>query len=589
MKVDNPESSSGRVATKPVVPLREIAPDDVRAQLHRILASPELHNSPRLQAFLQFVVEESLAGRAKRIKAFSIGHAVFSSNEDFDPQTNSIVRVEAGRLRRRLADYYQTQGRGDAVIIEIPKGAYEPKFSWNNMCLPGSEASSADSKQFRGSSRRISLTAGLTLLILLVIVGGFFLKNYQPQTPERNPGFTSDPFVAVLPMSAVSDDPLEERLAAGLVEAIITKLSKLSGLSVMAHASIVEVENRSMSIDLINSEFGATHILRGSLEREGNKTRANVQLIDASTAATVWADQLEGSVEKLLDLQDRIAEQVAKALSIHIGPVERDRFLHRHSSDPEALLLFRQALVLVMPPNDMTRVLAARQFFRRVIEIDPTFAGGYAGESFTHSLAVVFLKTTNRMKSLQKAITSATKAIDIDPNFGMGYATLAFAYALSGKMGGSLANARQAITAQPGDAFCHWMLGVNLILAGEPEKAIGPLERTIQLDPVEPRTPYLNVLGIAHYAAGDYETAASILERNLRRGGPTGPHIEVFLAASYAELGWEQKAQEVVNQMLLSHPDFPVERWLTQFLGSGERLSSTMVNLERLGIPPHVQ
>jgi adenylate cyclase len=235
----------------------------------------------------------------------------------------------------------------------------------------------------------------------------------------------------------------------------------------------------------------------------------------------------------------------------------------------------------------MTRVLAARQLFRRVIEIDPTFAGGYAGVSFTHSFEVLFLKTTNRMKSLQKAITFATKAIDIDPNLGMGFATLAFANALSGKMGEGLANARQAIAVQPGDAFCHWMLGVNLILAGEPDKAIGPLEKALQLDPVEPRTPYLNVLGIAHYAVGEYETAASILERNLRRGGPPGPHMEVFLAASYAELGWEQKAQEVVNQMLLSHPDFPVERWLTQFLASGERLTSTMVNLHRLGIPPN--
>jgi TolB-like protein/Tfp pilus assembly protein PilF len=587
MKMGGPDSSSSRDSPKRVVPPREIAPDDVRAQLQRILASPEFDNSPRLQAFLQFVVEESLAGRAKRIKAFSIGHAVFSSNEDFDPQTNSIVRVEAGRLRRRLAEYYQTQGGDDAVIIGIPKGAYEPKFSWNSMCLPGPEASSADSRLFRGSSRRISLTAGLTLLILLVIVGGFFVKNYRPQSTEWNPGFTSGPFVAVLPMSAVSDDPLEKRLAVGLVEAIITKLSKLSGLSVMAHASIVQVDSSSMSIDMMTSEYGATHVLRGSLEREGGKLRTNVQLIDASTAATIWADQLEGSVEKLLDLQDEIAEQVAEALSIRVDPTERDRFLYRHSNDAEALLLFRQALVLVMPPNDVTRVLAARQLFRRVIQIDPTYAGGYAGESFTHSFDVAFLRTTNRVKSLREAIASATKATDVDPNFGMGYATLAFAYALSGKVGESLANAEQAIVAQPGDAFCHWMLGVSLILAGEPDKATGPLERAIQLDPVKPRTPYLNVLGIAHYAAGDYETAVSILERNIRRGGPTGPHMDVFLIASFAQLRWEQKAQEAANKILLSHPNFPVERWLTQFLGTGERLSSTMANLDRLGIPLH--
>ncbi len=556
---------------------QDLPPESVRTQLERVLESPNFERADRARAFLRFIVDEALKGRADRLKAFTIAREVFERDESFDPQTDTIVRVEAGALRRRLEHYYLTGGRDDPIVIDVPKGGYEPNFSWN-----------VTHPQESGTSiRRTTVVVGITLLILLGIVGGLFLKTNQPPTPGRSVVLTSAPFVAVLPLSPLSNDPLEERLAAGLGEAIITKLSKLSGLSVMAHASIVELKSRSMNIASISSEFGATHVLRGSLEKGQNKVRANIQLIDTSTTTTVWADQLEGTVDKLLDLEDAIAGQVATELLIHINPDERTRLLHRYTLDPEALLLFRQALVLIMPPNDMTRVLTARRLFRRVIQLDPAFAGGYAGESFTHSISVIFLKATEPTKSLRKAIALATKAIETDPIFGMGYATLAFAYALSGKPEQSLTNARRAVAVQPGDAFGQWLLGVNLILAGKPDEAIAPLTRAQRLDPVEPRTPYQNVLGIAYYATGEYVTAVELFEQNLKRGGPAGPHMDVFRAAAYVELGREKKAQQLIDQTLRSHPGFPVEKWLEQFLASGDSFRTTTDNLHRLGLPPN--
>ncbi len=561
-----------------------LQPELIQTELERVLASPDFERADRARAFLRFIVDEALEGRADRLKAFTIAR-----DESFDPQTDTIVRVEAGALRRRLEHYYLTSGRDDPIMIDVPKGRYEPKFSWNRGRPPELKTSIPESNRARvsDSTRKTTLAVGITLLMLLVITGGLFLKTHQPMSPELNPGMTSTPFIAVLPLSPISDDPLAGRLAAGIVEAIITKLSKLSGLSVMAHASMLKLESRSMSIGSIRNEFGATHVLRGSLEREGNKVRANIQLIDTSTVATVWADQLEDTVDKLFDLEDAVARQVTTELLIQINPDERTRFLHRHTSDPEALLFFRQALVLIMPPNDMTRVLTARRLFRRASELDPKFAGGYAGESFTHSISVIFLKAAEPAKSLEKAIALATTAIETDPDFGMGYATLAFAYALSGRPGEGLVNARRAVAVQPGDAFGQWLFGVNLILTGKPDEAIAPLTLALRLDPVEPRTPYQNVLGIAHYATGEYATAAQILEQNLKRGGPAGPHMEVFRAAAYVELGQERKAQELVDQMLLSHPGFPVEKWLTQLLGSGDNFRRTMDSLSRLGLPPN--
>jgi tetratricopeptide (TPR) repeat protein len=200
---------------------------------------------------------------------------------------------------------------------------------------------------------------------------------------------------------------------------------------------------------------------------------------------------------------------------------------------------------------------------------------------------VIFLKATEPLKSLEEATALARKAIETDPDFGMGHATLALAYVLSGKREEGLTIARRAIAVQPGDAFGQWLLGVNLVLAGKPDEAIAPLTKALRLDPVEPRTPYRNVLGIAHYAVAEYATTAEILEQNLKRGGPPGPHMDIFRAAAYVELGQVQKAQEVIDHVLLSQPRFPVEKWLTQFLGSGDSFRTTMDNLHRLGLPPN--
>jgi len=109
-----------------------IQPDAIRGQLKRLIDSAELEHSQRLQDFLRYIVEESLAGRSSRIKGITIAQAVYAADKSFDPESNSIVRVEAGRLRRRLKEYYQSTGRQDPILIEIPKGSYAPTFTANH-------------------------------------------------------------------------------------------------------------------------------------------------------------------------------------------------------------------------------------------------------------------------------------------------------------------------------------------------------------------------------------------------------------------------------------------------------------------------
>ena len=248
----------------------EIKPEAISAQLQRVLASTQLAGSPRLRDFLQFVVDESLAGRSERIKGTAIGEAVFSGDDNFDPQTSAIVRVEAGRLRRRLAEYYMTDGRGDSIVINIPKGTYVPDFRPREVAsaMPGSSSSTVNTTTSDKAMRRPVLAGTAILVFVILFVASLYMTADGPGSPIATEA--TAPFIAVLPFNRTSDSAVEERLAAGLVEAIITKLSNLSGLSVMAHASVLGLESSPLNTTSLNRDFGITHILRGTLRSESD-------------------------------------------------------------------------------------------------------------------------------------------------------------------------------------------------------------------------------------------------------------------------------------------------------------------------------
>jgi len=567
---------------------------EVRAAVERILESAEFARAKRVGEFLRFAAEEVLAGRGDRLKAFSIAREVYGRDESFDPRSDTIVRVEAGRLRQRLAAYYESEGRHDPVRIEIPKGGYNPTFRWTEEVTdhPGVSGPLPVPEATPGALRNPRYVIGGLVLAIVAIVAGWALLERSEQAALTSPGTVregqsraSAVLLAVLPLETRSNDPLEDRLAAGLVEAIVTDLTKLSGLSVMAHASLLDLEPGADNLIAIARRFGATHALRGSLERSGDLIRVNVQLIDIATNATIWGDRLDGEISEPLALQDTLADRVVTHLAVDVSPDERALMELRHTDSPEALALYRQAFILIMPPNDNERIITARHMFQRVVEIDPRFAGGYAGEGFSYAVTVLFSKTDGSHPDLEKAIDLALKAIEVDSQFGMGYVSLALAYALSGRTDEALHNAGKAVTLQPGDAFTQFAYGLCLILSGKPAEAVPPLSEAIRLDPAEPRTPYRNVLGIAYYATGEYEKAAELFDENQRIRGPAGPHMATFRAATSAALGKGDEARSIIQELVLRHPEYPVEHWLAKWLRNEDDLSATIGRLYRHGLP----
>jgi adenylate cyclase len=411
--------------------------------LEALLLEPEFARAPRLSALLRFIVEQTLTGKGERLKAFTIAQAVFGRDETFDPTTDTIVRVEAGRLRRVLERYYLTRGVNNPIRITVPKGGYRVVF--------------AD----------------------------------IPEQPERTRKTTSGhPFVAVLPLETFGTDEKEMRLALGLVEAIITDLTQLPDVSVMAHASVLgfEVEPGKLC------ELGVTHVLRGSLALEDSVVRVTQHLIELDTQTTIWSMRRERPIDKLLALERGFARQIAEGLAVEISQQGSGPGIG--ATDPLVLARFREGMLSMTPPSEYDRVVAAREIFSRLIESDPGFPGGHTGLAFTLAAGTSAGLLKDPECNLQTAFESVQRALEIDDRYGFAHGTLAVIHALRGVIAPAHAEAELALQLQPGDAATLFAAGWAYQLAMRADLGLGPMEEALRLDPIEPRTPYLSSTSI---------------------------------------------------------------------------------------------
>ena len=543
----------------------------IKAELDRILASKLFINAKRLRSMLSYVVGESLQGRGDRIKAFSIAQEVFGRNADFDQQRDPIVRVEASRLRKCLSEYYETDGSASRVRIDIPKGGYAPTFSY---------------KPSRTEQLRRGPLKKLTYVILAIVALGvvFWLGDEWGGQSTEPPLQRESVFLVVLPLGHNAESIEASSVANSFVDSTITLLARLPDVSVMAHASMLEAERTDLTIRELKEAYKVTHVLRGSIEIHGDDLRILTQLIDTSNSETVWSERLEGSVEDIWTIQDELARRVISALEIEAASTGSPILAGRYTENLEALTLYRQGLLLILPPNEKARVNAAKQLFTRVRELDPEFAGGYAGASWTHSLPVLFQTTQSRKNDLDAAVTYAEEAIARDDSFGASHVVLGFAQSLQGSRTPALENVRLAAAIQPGDAFVQFLTGVTFVLSGLPEESFAPINEAIRLNPVEKRTPYINVYGIARFANQEYELALAAFDRNDSRDGPQGPHMLVFRALSLTALGREKEAEAIAGVLREQFPSYPYQGWLQTWLGQSKHLDQVLQYLTDLGL-----
>ena len=230
----------------------------IREELVRILNSGPFHQAQRRQRFLEYIVNEALAGRGERLKGYTVAQAVFDRSETFDSNIDPIVRLEAGRLRDRLREYYEGDGRDDPIRIELPKGTYTPHIEFRQAATldPAPPDRAAPIKQL--------MLAAAVLLIIAAGLWGLQHWNSGPSLPDK-------PSVAVLPFDNIGTDPKWDRLAYGMTEDIITDLSHSKDLVVIARNSTELYKAKPIDIRQIGRDLNVKYVVEGSIQSMGDQ------------------------------------------------------------------------------------------------------------------------------------------------------------------------------------------------------------------------------------------------------------------------------------------------------------------------------
>jgi TolB-like protein len=357
------------------------------------------------------------------------------------------------------------------------------------------------------------------------------------------------PSIAVLPFENMSGDPEQEYFADGMVEEIITALSRMHWLFVIARNSSFAYKGRTVDVKQVGRELGVRYVLEGSVRRAGNRVRITGQLIDTSTGAHLWADRFDGGLDDIFDLQDRVTASVVGAIGPKLEEAEIARAQRKPTENLDAYDYFMRGMAGVY---QWTReaTTAALSDFGRAIELDPNFASAYGLAAYCYTQRKIGGWFTDREKEVGETARLARKAVLLgrDDALALCTAGVALAYTV-GDIDDGAAFIDRALVLNPNLAWAWLYGGWAKIYLGEPEAAIERGARAMRLSPRDPQLFMMHtVTAAAHYFAGRYPEAASWAEEALREN-PDNLGALRYLAASCAMIGRQEQAQKAMARL----------------------------------------
>jgi TolB-like protein/tetratricopeptide (TPR) repeat protein len=356
------------------------------------------------------------------------------------------------------------------------------------------------------------------------------------------------PSIAVLPFQNMSGDPEQEYFADGMVEEIITALSRIRWLFVIARNSSFTYKGRSVDVKQVGRELGVRYVLEGSVRKAGSRVRITAQLIDALSGTHLWADRFDGSLRDVFDLQDEVASSVAGVIEPALRAAEIRRSSDRPTNDLTAYDLYLRALSH-WGTYDEQRVLQALDLLGQAVERDPRYGPALAVAAHCHLLLAVSGSTENPETERRTSVDLARRALLIGPDDPDVLAPAAFVLGCFGEdIDVALGLIDHCCSLNPSCARGWYSSGVLRIFAGQPGLALEHFERLLRLSPRDRLTDYLTGIGEALFFSRRFDEAAAKLLASLERA-PRFPVTYRVLAACYAHMGKLDEAREIVERL----------------------------------------
>lgn len=497
---------------KEQVKVRKMLPSaaDIRTEIKRILTSPDFEASQRSKDFLRFVVEETLCGRSRTLKGYTIATQVFGRGKDFEPILDPIVRIEAGKLRRALERYYLMSGKHDPVRIEIPKGTNVPRFH---------EQAGIEADEPPESNR---------------ILEASFKDSW--------------PSVLVRPFQNLTEDPDKSFFGVGLASDLATEISRFQEVEILFSSQ--EVQKRGVT------DSAARYVIEGSFREDNQGIKLNVNLIDRIKNKYIWSDTHRSLYEAagMTEFQEKCAQAIAAKVTGERGVIARA--LSSESKDKlptklttyEAILRYYEFDQLHTPES----FVRAKESLEHAVHIEPecgqvwSMLGRLYGNIYS-------LEHPGFETALENALEYTRKGIQLNPENQRCRVILAFVYMFKNEIDAALIEINQALAMNPNTLFMLDGIGYLLTLLGDWERGLELIKGTME------RNPYYG--HYVHYALWmdwirreDYEQA---YRETLNFNIPSLFWEPLIRASTFGQLGHYEQGKKAVEKLLALKPNFP--------------------------------
>jgi adenylate cyclase len=369
----------------------------------------------------------------------------------------------------------------------------------------------------------------------------------EPNAARPSPNRADRPSIAVLPFVNLSGDPQQEYLAEGIADDILTALAKARWLFVMARNSSFAFKGKAIETDQIARRLGVRYILSGSLRRSGSHIRISVQLVEAETGGSIWAERYDRDLTDIFDLQDEITEAVAGAIEPELLKKEGQRA----AQNPQSLTAWDLVRRGVYEFNKFqaTSHLAARDLFIRAIEIEPASADGYIWLARAETGLASYGWVADPDTSLRQATAASLKAAQLDERNPYSHYAVAVSHAFAGSFEAAISAAQRALVLSPTYALGHFVLGASYVLAGRPRDAIEPIEHALRLSPFDPQSfSWFELLALAYYFSGRPDKGLEDAKRALVLRPAWTPALTLIVLCTF-RLGNHAQARSALTEV----------------------------------------
>ena len=490
-----------------------------------------------------------------------------------------VTEDSATKAIAKLRRVFRDDPRNPRVIETIPKSGYRLIAK---VTRPGEAAAPAAAVSQRGpvSSSKWIAGAGLVALLLLGLWG--LLDRDETASVSSAPPPTR-PVVAVIPFRNLGRIPENDYFANGITADLVTDLSKLNGLLVIARQTTFAYRDQHVAPAQIAANLGVDYFVAGTVQRLEQALRINVRLMETRSGRALWGERYSGVLTDLFAIQDRITASVVAALAVELAPAERELLASRPTDSIAAYDAYLRGLEAHGGRSE-TSNLVARGHFEDAIASDPQFALAYAGLALTHSRAAIDGWTSTPGRSLNLATRLADKAAGMDASLPQVHFVSGQILLFERRHNAAIKAAERAIEIDPNYADAFALMAWTLNYAGRPDKAITVLNMAMRLNP-QPPASYLEILGEIYFTQRRYQDSASTFERVLEIN-PAYLRARLWNAAALVRAGSIDKAEWEIVEALVASPHLAISRLAFAFPFRDARTRETALNaLRDAGVP----